>query len=73
MATRNVINISLPPDMVREIKKEVKEGQFASVSEYVRHLIRTYRINKLAAELHEDRKQFDAGNYKLLKSLKDLR
>ena len=71
MATRNVINISLPPDMVREIKREVKEGQFASVSEYVRHLVRIHKTNKLAAVLHEERRGLERGELKLLSKLDD--
>ena len=67
---RSIINISLPPEMVRDVKKEVKAGKFASVSEYFRHLLRS---NELARELEEAEKEFQAGKGKVLRSLKDLR
>ncbi len=40
---RNILNISLPKEMVVDIKRCVKEGGFASTSEFIRHLI---RLNK---------------------------
>ncbi|MBU0619756.1 MAG: ribbon-helix-helix domain-containing protein [Patescibacteria group bacterium] len=70
---RNIINISLPNIMAGTIKKEVREGGFASTSEFFRHLIRLWNTNKLANELKADRKMFEAGKGKILNSLKDLR
>lgn len=70
---RNIINISLPDTMARTIKKEVKLGEFASTSEFFRHLIRLWNTHKLAQELNSDKKEFEAGKGKILKSLKDLR
>ena len=70
---RNVVNISLPEKMVKVIKKEVKAGGYASVSEFFRYLIREWNTNKLAEELKKDRLRFEAGKGKVLKSLKDLR
>ncbi len=67
---RNIINISLPAEMAKEIKKKVKEGNFASTSEFMRHIIRLYNTEKLARELEYDRKN---AKWKTLKSLKDLR
>ena len=55
-----------------ELQKEAKAEKFSSLSEYVRSLIRERKQNKLLRELEEDRKQFAAGNYKVLKSFKDL-
>lgn len=70
---RDVVNISLPSDMVRMVKDEVKFGQYVSVSEFFRHLLRSWNTNKLAQELKNDRLAFAAGKGKVLKSLKDLR
>lgn len=70
---RNIVNISLPPEMVKMIKKEVKTGDYASVSEFIRHLIRLWKTNKLAQDLEEGRKAFESSKGKELKSLKDLR
>ena len=47
--------------------------KFASTSEFMRHLIRVWNTQKLAEELKAEREQFRKGNYKVLKSLKDLR
>ena len=70
---RQIVNISLPPKMLKIVKKEVKEGGFASVSEFFRHLLRLYNTHKLAQEIEESRKEFAAGKGIELKSLNDLR
>lgn len=70
---RNIMNISLPKEMVVDIKREVKAGKFASTSEFMRHLIRVWNTRKLAEEFRKEREQFRKGNYKVLKSFNDLR
>ena len=70
---RHIVNISLPSTMVKMIKKEVKEGGFASTSEFIRHLIRSRNTYRLANEFTSDRKKFELGKGRELKSLKDLR
>ncbi len=70
---RNVINISLPRDMVRTVEREVKGGGFASKSEFFRHLLRLWNTRELAAELHERRQTFSLGKGKVLRSLNSLR
>ncbi len=70
---RNVINISLPEAMVKTVQKDVKEGQYASVSEFIRHLIRLWNTQQLGQKLKNDRKLFEDGQGIELKSLKDLR
>ena len=70
---RNIVNISLPKQLVKIIKKEVEVEGYASVSEFIRYLIREWNNNKLAEELKKDRLNFEAGKGKVLKSLKDLR
>ena len=69
---REIINISLPSSMAKLLKKEVREGQYASTSEFIRHLIREHNTNKLAQALHRDRKSFEKGKGNKLNSLKDL-
>ncbi len=66
---RNIMNISLPIEMMRDVQKEAKRGHFASISEYVRQLIRS---DQLYRELEEQEKDFANGKGVLLKSLKDL-
>ena len=67
---RNIINISLPEELTRQVKKEVKLGNYASVSEFFRHLL---RIHKLAEELKIMKAEFEIGKVKALHSLRDLR
>lgn len=69
---REVINISLPKSMADQIRLEVKKNDYASVSEFIRHLIRSWNTQKLALELENDQKEFKKGKSKELKSLKDL-
>lgn len=66
---RNIINISLPQELTKVVKKEVKAGNYASVSEFFRYLLRTHR---LAEELNQAKIDFGKKNWKVLKSLKDL-
>jgi len=70
---RNIINISLPAEMVKIVKQEVKKGKYASVSEFFRALLREYEESKLLAEIEESRREFKAGKGKVLHSFRDLR
>ncbi|NUQ56886.1 MAG: ribbon-helix-helix protein, CopG family [Candidatus Paceibacter sp.] len=70
---RSVINISLPKSMADLVEKEVKSGKFATKSEFIRHAIRAWNTHKLAKELKEAKKEFEAGKGKVLRSLHDLR
>ncbi len=70
---RNIVNISLPKKMAEIVRKEVRSGDYASVSEFFRHLIRLWNTNKLAEELKKDRQEFEAGKGKVLRSFRDLR
>ncbi len=70
---RSILNISLPKKMKQKIKKEVKKGNFASVSEFLRHLIRQWERGQLEKELNQEREKFENGKGKTLKSLKELR
>lgn len=62
----------MPPEMVRDLDTEVKRGKFASKSEFFRHLLRIWNTQKLAQELKREQKEFRKGNYKVLRSLKEL-
>ena len=70
---RNVINISLPEEMVRTVNREVRVGKFATKSEFFRHLVRLWNTRQLTAELEDRRVDFAAGKGKNLRSLRDLR
>ncbi|HFC76984.1 MAG TPA: ribbon-helix-helix protein, CopG family [Candidatus Moranbacteria bacterium] len=69
---RNIISISLPDNMAKMVKKEVKKGYFSSQSEFFRHVLRLWNTKQLASELKSDRKEFEKGKGKVLKSLSDL-
>lgn len=70
---RQILNISLPKSLFRFVKAETKKEGFASVSEFMRHLIRMWKQDKLRRELDAERAAFNAGKGKILHSLKDLR
>lgn len=70
---REVINISLPPAMVKTVQSAVKTGSYASTSEFFRDLLRNWQEDKLLRELHESRREISTGKGKVLRSLKHLR
>jgi Arc/MetJ-type ribon-helix-helix transcriptional regulator len=70
---REVINISMPPQMAKEVKDFVKTGQYISTSEFFRDLLRDWQTGKLLNELHESHQEIVSGKGKILKSLKDLK
>ena len=72
---RNIINISLPEEMARVVKKEVARGHYATTSEFFRHLLRLWNNHVLDKELMKDKADFESGKIKgrVLRSLRDLR
>jgi len=70
---REIINISLPPQMAKTIKNAVKTGDYSSVSEFFRDLLRDWQENKILKELNASQAEIAAGKGKTLKSLKELR
>ena len=70
---RNIVNISLPRTLNKMVEEEVKRGEYASKSEFFRYLLRLWKEKELARELNGDRKEFETGKGKILKSLRDLR
>lgn len=70
---REVINLSLPTDTVKAVKKAVKEGNYATTSEFFRRLLRDWQEGKLLNELNESRQEIESGSGKILRSFKDIR
>jgi Arc/MetJ-type ribon-helix-helix transcriptional regulator len=70
---RTPLTISLPEPMIKDIRREVKAGNFASASEYIRHVYREYKLIKLAKQLKAQTKEFEQGKGIKLNSLKELR
>lgn len=70
---RNIVNISLPEQMVKAVEDGIKKEHFSSKSEFFRSLLRSWMEEKLLKELNESRNELRNGKGKLLKSLRDLR
>ncbi len=73
MDMRTTLNISIPPDLRREIDKDIKEGNYASTSEFFRDTWREWKNAKLIRELRQSQLEARDGKTKVLKSLRDLR
>lgn len=70
---REVINISLPPAMAKEVRKAVKTGKYSSTSEFFRELIKMwYSEELLFKDLQQAEKEYKAGKFVKLNSLADL-
>ena len=69
---REVVNISLPAKMARDIKKEVKKGGFASTSEFMRMLIRFWADQKILDDVNKSVAEFTQGKGKRLRAVNDL-
>lgn len=69
---RNIVNISLPQNMTKEVERGVKQFHFASKSEFFRHLLREWLAGRLAADLEESRQEYKAGKGKVLRNPREL-
>ncbi len=69
---RQIINISLPKEMVSGMERIMKEENFATKSEFVRHLLRLKFEGAIMKELLESRRELESGKGKVLKSLGSL-
>ena len=67
---RNIINISLPQELSQIVDRTVSKGEYASKSEFFRHILRLWLTGQ---EIEESRHELVKGKGKLLRSLKDLR
>ncbi|HNU95683.1 MAG TPA: ribbon-helix-helix domain-containing protein [Candidatus Paceibacterota bacterium] len=70
---RSIVNISMPPNLKKEVEQIIKEENYASVSEFFRDAIRTWKENQIYNEIMQSEKEFTKGNGRVLKSLKELR
>jgi putative addiction module CopG family antidote len=69
---RNITNISMPPALRKEVDMIVKKGNYASVSEFIRDAIRSWKEDQILNELRESQAEIARGGGKVLKSLADL-
>jgi len=70
---RTIMNISLPASLADEVRAEVAENGYASVSEFIRKLVRDWKKAKAINDVLESEKEFRQGKGKVLRSLADLR
>jgi Arc/MetJ-type ribon-helix-helix transcriptional regulator len=70
---RSIINISVPEKVKAKVEIAVKQGGYATTSEFFRHLLRLWQENQALEELTKSRKQITRKRGKVLTSLKDLR
>lgn len=70
---RSILNVSLPSSLAEMVREEVRDGGYASVSEFVRELLREWYRGRALRDIRISQKEFGQGKGKLLKSLKDLR
>ncbi|MEK7629817.1 MAG: ribbon-helix-helix domain-containing protein [Patescibacteria group bacterium] len=70
---RNIINISMPAELKKEVDKAVASGQYATKSEFFRDLLRLWKEEQFLEELRESQREIMKGKGKVLASLKQLR
>ncbi|MEK7175576.1 MAG: ribbon-helix-helix domain-containing protein [Patescibacteria group bacterium] len=69
---RTTLNISMPASLKKSVDSSVKEGKYASVSEFFRDAIRAWEEEQLYQSVLISKKEFTQGKGKKLCSLKDL-
>jgi len=69
---RTTLNISMPASLKKNVDLAVKEGNYASVSEFFRDAIRAWEEEQLYRSVLRSRKDVAEGKFKRLRSLKDL-
>ncbi len=70
---REIISLSLPKAMAQSVDSIVKEGNYATRSEFFRDLLRMWMEGRIMSELAESRRELVSSKGKILKTLKDLR
>lgn len=70
---RDIINISLPKALSKDVEAAVKKGKYATKSEFFRDLLRLWKEEQLLDELRKSQKEVAAGQGRILRSLKSLR
>lgn len=63
----------MPQELNRAVEKEIKQGGYATKSEFFRDILRMWFERKILKELREAEREIASGGGKALKSLKDLR
>ena len=66
------MTISLPKTMQKQVSRAVRQGGFASTSEFFRTLLRRWQEDQLLKELNEARQEIKDGKGIPLRSSRDL-
>ncbi|GEM_PF-5378858 len=71
---KKVVNfkISLSKTLAKIVEKNLKNGNFATESEFFTYIFRYFLENKVKEEVKESRQEFSSGKGILLNSLKEL-
>ncbi len=69
---RTTLNISMPASLKKTVDLAVKEGNYASFSEFFRDTIRAWEDEQLYQSVMKSRQDLAQGKFKKLRSLKDL-
>jgi len=69
---RTTLNISMPVSFKKNVDLAVKQGNYASVSEFFRDAVRALEEEQLYQSVMRSRKDVAEGKFKKLRSLKDL-
>ena len=69
---RNIISISLPIGLKKQVERTVKEENYSSVSEFFRDAVRAWEEEQLYQSVLRSEKELAEGKGKRLRSLKDL-
>lgn len=69
---RTTLNISMPVSLKKNVDLAVKEGNYASISEFFRDAVRAWKEEQLVREIRESQAEIARGEGKILKSLADL-
>ena len=70
---RTIVNISLPEEMAKQIKKESKESGFATTSEFIRHLIRIWNTEKLSKIIKKGDAEYNKGKTQVIRSFSEIK
>ncbi len=69
---RTTLNISMPVSLKKNVDLAVKDGNYASVSEFFRDAVRAWEEEQLYQSVMRSRRDITEGKFKKLRSLKDL-
>mgnify|MGYP003426570245 CR=1 FL=1 len=70
---RQTMNISVSPKLKKAIEAAVRDGGYASKSEFLRAIFRAWEDEHILKTVRKSEKEIATGKVIKLKSLKDLR